>query len=197
MTTITVPRGDSRHIYLHIDEADGTNADLAEGVLRFAVKKATKESNDAAAILKTSYDADQIRLGDPGDAVIHVRIHDTISMVPRDYLWDVDFTRKARSKAGVVYDPVTAVGTLTLTAGSETIQVAGADMTLFRVGQVLEPAGQTRVVITAVDVEASTITCAGFSGWTSDTVAFELFHGERVTPPGLRGKFVVEADVVN
>jgi hypothetical protein len=195
---ITLTRGDSRTLSIEIDDDLGADVDLSEAILRFAVKRRPGESNADALIFKTSYDDAEIEIttAAEGKALVKIRIDDTIDQVAGSYCWDLDLSRKASGT------PSTTAGTFAATTGSEVLTYTGGQFAKLRIGSILELAGANpenaeRVLITALDADAQTVTCGGYSSFVAESgIAFQAFDGDRKTPSGLSGAFVISADIV-
>ena len=198
MADITLTRGDSRTLAIEIDDDLGVDVDLSEAILRFAVKRRPGDANADALLFKTSYDDGEIEITVPaeGKATVKIRIDDTVNQVPGSYCWDLDLSRKASGT------PSTTAGTFSATTGSEVLTYSGAQLSAIRIGSVLElsgvnPENTARVLVTAIDATAQTVTCGGYLDFVTEAgITFQAFDGDRKTPSGLSGSFTIVADVV-
>lgn len=198
MADVTLTRGDSRTLAIEIDDDLGADVDLSEAILRFAVKRRPGDANASALIWKTSYDPAEIEITTPaeGKATVKIRVDDTVEKTPGSYCWDLDVSRKASGT------PSTTAGTLAASTGSEVLAYTGSELAAIRVGSILELAGvnpenQARIVVTAIDSDASTITAGGYLDFVTESgIAFQAYDGDRKTPSGLAGTFTILADVV-
>jgi hypothetical protein len=198
MADVTLTRGDSRTLAIEIDDDLGADVDLSEAILRFAVKRRPGDANASALIWKTSYDPAEIEITTPaeGKATVKIRVDDTIEKTPGAYCWDLDISRKASGT------PSTTAGTLAASTGSEVLAYTGSELAAIRVGSILELAGtnpenQARIVVTAIDSDASTITAGGYPDFVTESgFGFQAFDGDRKTPSGLSGTFTILADIV-
>lgn len=197
MADITLTRGDSRTFQLTIYQSDGvTPVNLSNAVLRFAVKERYGQENSAAKVFKTSYTSDQIDITDAvnGQCVIYLRIADTNSVEPGRYVWEVELTRRDIL--------ATSAGLLAFTAGSSVAQGTGLDFSALGIGQYLEPLGALSgnavpVLVTAINESAGTITFDGYDGFSTESgVSFNAYEGDRKTPDGLSGAFIIQPDVI-
>lgn len=197
MADITMPRGDSRQFQMNILQSDGvTPVDLANSVLRFAVKERYGQSNSLSKVFKTSYDDSEINITDAaaGECVIQLRIDDTLDVEPGRYVWELELTRRSTL--------ATSAGTLAFTAGSSVATASDVDFSQLRIGQYVDPAGglsgnSTAVLITALDEGESTISFDGYNGFSTESgVTFNAYQGDRKTPDGLSGTFTLNPDVV-
>lgn len=197
MADITLTRGDSRTFQLTVYQSDGvTPVDLTNAVLRFAVKERYGQENAASKVFKTSYTSDQIEITDAvnGQCVVYLRIADTNSVEPGRYVWEVELTRRDIL--------ATSAGLLAFTAGSSVAQGTGLDFSALGIGQYLEPLGalsgnNVPVLITAINESAGTITFDGYSGFSTESgVAFNCYEGDRKTPDGFSGAFIIQPDVI-
>ena len=195
---ISMTRGDSRNLSIEVDDELAVDVDLSEAILRFAVKRRTSDANVDSLIFKTSYDDSEIELTFPvqGKAVVYLRVDDTVDLDPGVYCWDLDVSRKGSGT------PATAVGTFAATTGSDVLAYSGADFAKIRVGSIVELAGGNpenaiRVVVTAIDADAQTVTTGGYAGYVTESgIAHQTFNGDRKTPVGLSGSLTLLADVV-
>lgn len=200
VANISLTRGDSRNLAIEIDDDLGADVDLSEAILRFAVKRRTSDSNSEALLFKTSYDDTEIEITVPleGKAVVRVRVDDTVSIDPGVYCWDLDVSRKDSGT------PALTAGTFDATTGSSVLQYSGtpAQLAAIRVGSIIElsgvnPENAIRVVVTAIDSDALTVTTGGYAGYVTEAgISHQTFDGDRKTPVGLSGSFEVVADVV-
>lgn len=197
MTDIEIVRGDSRNLQIAIYESDGvTPIDLTNSVIRFAVKERASQPNSEAKVWKSTYNSDEIFIVNPltGTAVVYLLVDDTLTMNPGRYQWEVELNRQGPL--------ATSTGTLTFTAGSDTAAAVGVDFSELRVGQIVIPNGlqagnSEPMILTAFDEAASTMTFYKYGGFSSESgVTFSAYQGDRKTPSGLRGAFIVCADVV-
>ena len=196
MADINLTRGDSRTIEIEILDSLGVAVDITEGIVRFAVKERAGQTNAEALVNKYSYFIDEIEKNDPtgGKALIYLRVDDTINLQPGSYCWDADLTRKGTL--------ATSTGTFAATNGSEVLQYTGSGFDNFRLGQVVEltsvnVANQGPRTITALDADSETVTIGGYSQWVTESgMNHNTYTGDRKTPSGLSGRFVIQADVV-
>jgi len=197
MTDLQMVRGDSRNYQLEIFESDGaTPVDVTGGIIKFAAKRRMRDPNSEAQIFKTSYDPAEIQVTDAvnGQALLKILVEDTVSTDPGTLRWDVELTRRGAL--------LSAAGTWTATAGSNVLTGVGIDFSAIHVGDILVPAGvtapnQVPVTITALDSVALTAETGSYESWDAEAgISHQIFTGNRKTPDGLSGCFVLLADVV-
>lgn len=187
---ISLRSGDSARLRFAVRADDEiTPIDLTDALVTFSVSDG---SGPEPVIAKHSYDDDEIDLllAEAGVGEIILRPSDTDALEGQ-FVFDVQIDRAASET------PAT-MGTGTFTDGSEVATLAGVVFDDVHVGSILVVNGLAnggRATITAVDPEAHTVTTAGRAWAAESTVNVSVLDGDRKTPEGLAGLFIVKADV--
>lgn len=197
MTDIELVRGDSRNFQVTIYESDGvTPVDLTDAIVRFAIKERHGQTNNEAKVWKASYSPDEIDIVDAvnGICIVRLRVDDTLSVEPGRYQWEVELNRRGTF--------ATNAGSLSFVAGTTVASASGVDFALLRVGQIIVPAGALpgnaqSLILTGIDASASTLSFYKYDSFSTESgVSFDAYQGDRKTPGGLSGLFVICPDVV-
>ena len=164
-------RGDSFNIGLQLqNDSDPPSAvDLGVSVVRFAAKqgygltnsKGVLVGNSGALILKRSYDPREIEipLGTGGQAVIKIKKRDTLDHPLVPFVWDLEVTK--------AIEEVPSTGTVTVTAGSDTIMGTGASFGDLDLGDIIEVQGKRVLILDRIDDQNIQV---DYSDWTSETI---------------------------
>jgi len=194
--SVTIENPKNKTIPVGLGIQAGTPEDLADKIVRFALKKCTSKDNTAAVLFKTSYSPAEIEIISPttlGEMVIKTEVFEMNAIKKGSYEWEVEVNERdtVRTNTG------------TMTALASTITFIGVDMSLFHEGDILVPSGtladnQVPVILTDVDVVGLQATSEGYSLWKAEAAfSFVIYRGVRSSPVGLSGVADVDPKAVD
>jgi len=203
MTDLTLVRGDSKNFRIKITDDAGAPLDITNAVFKFAVKRRPSDLNVDSLIFNASYSIDEVNIDLPllGELIVFILPSDTYSKSTGSFCWDAELTRREGLKS--------SAGSIEVAPGSGIMIGTAIDFSAVKVGDILLPAGVTapnQVQVTILDVGGSGLDTdpgAGnlltdYTNWDAESgVSIQVFKGNRKTPAGLSGKFIITADVAN
>jgi hypothetical protein len=194
-TDITNPQGQERNLPVQILESDKvTPIDLTGGVLKFFIRKQTKDSDADSQVAKRSYDVDEIEFTSPttGEALIKLRNEDTENIPGGTYKWCGELTIKGLSQ--------TTAGTVDVTGGSGQLIGTGLSLGAIHSGDILLTgsalsANNFEVTVSkeldALGVETGNL-ISDYTGWTTEAgLSITVFRGQRKFPDDLNGDWII------
>jgi hypothetical protein len=203
MTDLSIVRGDSKTFRITVVDTANAPIDLTDSIVKFAFAK-TAGLCEGDKVFKASYYAAEVLIDDPvnGRCLVYLLTQDTIELPARDYVWDLEVTRRGAT--------VTSIGTITVSPDSGVLVGDGSlVLSLMQVGDILVPAGggpENQVDVTISEIGGSgsdTDPGAGnlrtdYTGWSAQSgIALQVFRSNRKTPSGLSGVFTIEPGVVD
>jgi hypothetical protein len=188
-------RGDAFNIDVQVqnDEDPPSGVDVGLSILRFAAKQGYGETwsggsslgNEAAQILKTSYDSSQIEVvvGSQGKARIRIRKQDTFNHPLVPMVWDLEVTRAV--------EQLDNPGTVRVFADSDVVTGTNTAWSVYP-GDIIEVQDRKVLILERISGEVLRV---DWTGWTSEDAA-EYFLYEAISRTVAFGPWTCVGDVV-